>query len=122
MPPKRGCWMNYNWNFRSTDYQRSSFRITNFKPDQISVTAQTFTSSKSVFSARSRIKPPVTSLGIFAAFLYQLTQIAPSTVMALRARGNCFSYSTNDLTNRGTMFEPLFGDFETIAAPAGSVP
>src|SRR6185312_9351105 len=84
-------------------FHRSAFLITNLSPDHLSSTAQTFTSTRSVLSARARIKSSVTSVGILAAFLYHDTQIAPSVVMALRALGSCLSSSASDVTNRCTM-------------------
>src|ERR1700722_16576672 len=56
-------------------------RTTSFNPDQISVTAQTFTSTRSVWSARSRTMSSVTSVAMSDDFLYHEPQIAPAVVM-----------------------------------------
>src|SRR4051812_41043000 len=48
--------------------QRCSFLITSFSPDQTSSTEQTFTSTKCIGSATSRITSSVMSVGTFAAF------------------------------------------------------
>src|SRR5688572_11331102 len=58
------------WRFGRTAY-RNDFRITNFRPDQVSSTAQTFTSTKPSGSASSRIVSSVISVSTFAAFFDQ---------------------------------------------------
>jgi hypothetical protein len=60
------------------DYYLSFKGITNFNPDQTSSTAQTFISTKPMDRAVARILSSVTSVEIFADFLYQETQIIPS--------------------------------------------
>ena len=57
--------------------QRCSFLITSFSPDHMSSTEQTFTSTRCIGSATSRITSSVMSVGTFDAFLGQLTQIKP---------------------------------------------
>src|SRR5687767_2746435 len=56
-------------------YFRFSFRITNFSPDHFSSTAHTFTSTSPRGKAASRTVSSVISVGSFADFLYQETQI-----------------------------------------------
>src|SRR5258708_1223290 len=58
---------------------RSSFRNTSFRPDQTSVTAHTLMSTKPRGSATSRIVSSVMSVGTFAAFFGQDTQIDART-------------------------------------------
>src|ERR1700689_101050 len=72
--PKRDTTNNTRVQFS----HRKCLRTTSLRPDQISVTAHTFTSTRSVASANRLISPSVTSFGIFAAFLYQEPQSAPS--------------------------------------------
>jgi hypothetical protein len=47
---------------------RSAFRTTSLSPDHTSVTAQTFTSTKPIGNATSRMTFSVTSVGTLAAF------------------------------------------------------
>jgi hypothetical protein len=56
----------------------SSFRTTSFKPDQTSLTAQTFMSTKPSGNANSRIVLSVMSVGIFDALFGHDTQTAQS--------------------------------------------
>src|SRR6202166_5063739 len=84
----------------------------------MSVTAQTFTSTRSVLSARARTASSVTSDAILDDFLYHDTQIAPSGLIARRARGKSRSSSFNDVTNRCTRSQ--FTDLATKDTPRGS--
>src|SRR6267154_1454460 len=56
------------WRIFLAAPQRSSFRMTNFKPDHTSVTAQTFTSTKPRGKATARIVSSVMSVGTFEDF------------------------------------------------------
>jgi len=58
--------------------------MTNFKPDQTSFTAQTFTSTKPNGKASSRITSPVISVGSLEAFFGQETHTTASDLMTLR--------------------------------------
>src|ERR1700722_8710832 len=80
----------FAWNYLPLPPDRRSvpppvhlrcLRTTSFNPDQISVTAQTFTSTRSVWSARSRTMSSVTSVAMSDDFLYHEPQIAPAVVM-----------------------------------------
>src|SRR5262249_28653181 len=99
---------------------RKCFRTTSFRPDHSLVTAHTFTSTRSVLSAQVRIRSSVTSVGIFADFLYQETQIAPSTGIAARALTSSRSSSDIEVTKRCTMSQHDFDAFATTRAPCGS--
>src|SRR6185312_14361228 len=57
---------------------RSSFRITSLRPDQTSLTAQTFTSTNPSGSATSLTVSSVMSVATFDAFFGQETQTAAS--------------------------------------------
>src|SRR6202012_3956566 len=63
---------------RERAQSRSSFRSTNLRPDHVSVTAHTLMSTKSRWSATSRIVLSVISVGSFAAFFGQETQMQAS--------------------------------------------
>lgn len=63
---------------------RNSFRTTSLSPDQISETAQTLISTKPSGSATSRMVSSVMSVGSFADFFGQETQIGVSTSSFLR--------------------------------------
>jgi hypothetical protein len=52
-------------------------RFINFSPDQVSSTAQTFTSTNPIGRHISRIVSSVMSVGTFDAFFGQLTQMNP---------------------------------------------
>src|SRR5215469_11544713 len=58
-------------------HQRKCFRTTSFRPDHMSETAHTFTSTRSVLRARERMRFSSRSVATFADFLGQETQIAP---------------------------------------------
>src|SRR5687768_13732633 len=73
-------------------YLRLDFRITSFSPDQISSTAQTFTSTSPIGSATSRITSSVRSVRTPLAFFGQDTQTAPSCSISVSAR---FSSATS---------------------------
>src|SRR4051812_44107628 len=61
--------------------QRSSLRITSFKPDHTSLTAHTFTSTKPSGSATARIVSSVMSVATPDAFFGHDTQITASAWM-----------------------------------------
>jgi len=63
---------------------RSVTRITSFKPDQISSTAHTLTSTRVRGSAMSRITFSVMSVGTFDAFLGQDTHMTSLDLICFR--------------------------------------
>ena len=66
----------------SSKDHRNSFRMTSFKPDQISLTAQTFMSTNPRGKANSRMVSSVISVGTFEAFFGHDTHMAQSLLTA----------------------------------------
>ena len=70
--------------------RRFSRRTINFNPDQVSSTAQTFTSTKPSGNATSRITSSVTSVATPEDFFGHETQRTPVSAINLRSRFNSF--------------------------------
>src|ERR1700722_11882883 len=79
--------------------QRSFTRRTNFNPEQTSVTAQTFTSTRPAANPISRTACSSTSVGTPELFLGQLTQSIPAGASCLLNRLNSFVNSVFDFVN-----------------------
>src|ERR1700731_4190521 len=101
---------------------RRCLRTTSFTPHQVSVTAQTLTSTRSVLRATLRISSSVTSVGIFADFCTRRSQIAPSEPIAARALGKSRFRARSNTTNRYTRSQSDLGWRAANAAPSGSGP
>jgi hypothetical protein len=76
--------------------------MTSLSPDQVSSTAQTFTSTSPSGKAISRITSSVTSVGFLDAFFGQETQTAASARMSLRSCGNRTASSARRVTKKCT--------------------
>src|SRR5438132_11012804 len=81
-----------NARFHLFDF-RFSRRIINFNPDQVSSTAQTFTSTNPSGNAISRITSSVTSVEMPEDFFGHETQTVPVLAIFARKIGNRFSNS-----------------------------
>jgi hypothetical protein len=100
---------------------RFSRRIINFNPDQISSTAQTFTSTKPSGNAISRMTSSVTSVETPEDFFGHETQTIPSSDILFRKIDIFFCNSLRRPVKRWTKFEPGFSRSENVT-PAGIVP
>ena len=78
-------------SLRSRHHQRSSLRITSCKPDQVSLTAQTFTSTNPIGRTIDRMASSLTSDGTFEAFLGHDIHTAELGLIPLRSDLSLFS-------------------------------
>src|SRR6266851_7256626 len=88
-------------------YIRFSLRITSFRPDHFSSTAQTLISTRPSGKAASRTVSSVISVGNFAAFLYQETQKEPFDFRCLRLSKSSEKISSQLLVKRWIISKPL---------------
>ena len=79
---------------------RFSRRIINFKPDQVSSTAQTLMSTNPSGRATARITSSVTSVATPDDFFGHETQIAASSAILCRSDCKCVCKSRRAVTNR----------------------
>ena len=98
---------------------RFSRRMTNFRPDHFSSTAQTFISTSPSGKATSRTVSSVISVGSFAAFLYQETQIAPSCLMSFLNLSSPAANSSRLFVKKWIKSTSGFGSL-VIRTPSGS--
>lgn len=101
---RAGCRVPSSFCFRSLftfdlPCFRSFSRRTNFNPDQMSVTAQTFTSTNPARRPTSRIASSLRSVTTPELFFGQLTHNIPAGASAFEIRRNSFSSSAADLLN-----------------------
>ncbi len=80
-------------------FSRSFSRLTNFNPDQISVTAQTFTSTKPAASPMARTTFSSTSVATPEVFLGQLTHSIPAEASCSATRANSLVNAPFDFVN-----------------------
>jgi hypothetical protein len=89
-------------------YAPFSFRITNFNPDQTSLTAQTLMSTSPIGRAKSRIVSSVISLFIPELFFGQEIQIIPAGEILIRYDFSFAFSSVAEVVNRCTNSTPGF--------------
>src|SRR5438270_4381171 len=109
-----------NARFHLFDF-RFSRRIINFNPDQVSSTAQTFTSTNPSGNAISRITSSVRSVEIPEDFFGHETQTVPFSDILSRKIDNFFCNSLRRLVKRWTKFELESRRLEN-ATPSGIFP
>src|SRR5260370_40448006 len=102
-----------NARFHLFDF-RSSRRIINFNPDQVSSTAQTFMSTNPSGNAISRITSSVTSVEIPEDFFGHETQTVPLSDILSRKIDLFFCNSLRRPVKRWTKFEPGFNRSENV--------
>src|SRR6266516_6058927 len=102
-----------NARFHLLDF-RFSRRISNFNPDHVSSTAQTFMSTNPSGNAISRITSSVTSVEIPEDFFGHETQIAPLSDILSRKIDIYFCISLRRLVKRWTKLEPDFKRSENV--------
>ena len=88
--------------------------MTSFSPDQVSSTAQTLTSTRSIDSATARITSSVRSLGTLDAFFGHDAQINPAGASRPRSAGRAGSS-----IDHGTPDETIRAMLETVARYRG---
>jgi len=79
---------------------RSSFRMTSFRPDQISVTAHTLTSINPSGLAKARIVSSLISVATFEDFFGQDTHKQASGLILERSKSKYFSSSDRLVVNK----------------------
>src|SRR5437870_3404122 len=94
--------------FAAAPYCRSFRRYTSFRPDHVSSTAQTFTSTRPLAKATPRTTSSVRSVRTFAPRLGQETQTHPSFEMASFHRANRASNAARVRPNASLMLTGPF--------------
>src|ERR1035438_6583987 len=100
--------------------QRSFTRRTNFNPDQTTVTAHTFTSTKPASSPISRTLFSSTSVATPELLLGQLTHSIPGGASNLQIRLKSFVSCTFDFVKTMAKSSPAFPSL-TVSHPASAV-
>ncbi len=92
--------------------------ITNFNPDQTSLTAQTLISTRPASSPLCRIKSSVRSVVTPDAFFGHEIHNMPAGASAFAAGNNSSSSPARDLTNRKTKSRPPSASFTFVHFPS----